>query len=220
MEMKRIVGEIKSEGGYSAWATTPTIDRSNEIVIPEGIMNQKEYLTKNPIMYYDHAWASGVFAGPSESSLPIGKVTGMHIEKGKGIKIDFEFSSLPFAQKIKTLVDEKILNSISIGFIPQKSETDPNVIQNELTQAGLMLMNAAPDRIVTKWEMLENSIVGIPCNRDAVILNSYKPEIKKIIDDIDHDIEMIKSTTGTAKVESCGDHHECRYNITKKSGGK
>jgi len=220
MDMKRIVGEIKSENNkYAAWATTLTIDRSNEVVVPEGITNQKEYLTKNPIMYYDHAWASG-FSGPSESSLPIGKVTGMEIVKGKGIKIDFEFSSLPFAQKIKTLVDEKILRSISIGFIPQKKEHDPTIIQSELTQAGLMLTNTAPDCVVTKWEMLENSVVGIPCNRDAVILNSYKPEIKKIIDDIEHDIEDIKSTTGTVKVESCGDHHEYRFNTSKKYGGK
>jgi hypothetical protein len=193
--VKHIVGEIKSgsaDGVYQAWATTLSIDRSNEVVIPEGVTNIKDYVSKNPIMYYDHAWAGGMFSGTTEESLPIGKVIAAEIVKGKGIKIDFSFSSLPFAQKIKTLVDEKILNSISIGFIPNKSETDPQVITQELTQAGMMLTNQAPDRVITKWEMLENSVVGIPCNRDAVILNG-SDKIKKIIAEIDEELSAKKS---------------------------
>lgn len=177
---KKII--IEGKEVYEAKFTAPTIDRDNELLLTSGI-DISHYL-KNPVIFYDHAWAT--WDSPHEETLPIGKAVNVKIGKKEG-SAQFVFSDLPFAQKVKVLVDEGILNMTSIGFIPKEYLQSEQEMKKILDADGIKL-DALPRIMFTKSEMLEFSIVGIPSNREAAILNSYSGHKAKEIKSILHSI--------------------------------
>lgn len=141
LELKQVDEEERTLRGI---ATTPTLDRVNDIVDPLGVV------FRGPInlhLYHKH-------------DMPVG-----HVEFGNPTK-----SGIPFSASIPNVAEDgavrdrtneawhsvkyKLLRAVSIGF---------NVLENgaELMKNGGLLF--------TKWEMLELSLVGVPANPDAVI---------------------------------------------------
>jgi len=147
----------------------------------------KQYLEDNPVIFYDHSWMFGA----GDMKLPVGKALTLAVDS-KGIHSTFRFSSLAekdgeFANKVKALVDDGILNSFSIGYMPKENVYNPEEI------ARIMAENAIPTEqlphlITTKWEILEYSIVGIPSNRESIMTN-LAPEqavkMKSFLDDFE-----------------------------------
>lgn len=128
-------------------------DRMCEVVNPQGC-DVRSYV-KNPILLSDHMY---------HSSYAIGIVEELRIE-GDGVHFtayigDPSLGLLTDKQKeIRSLVAQKILKTVSIGFIP-KEITVPEWDD----ETGKMI---SPARI-EKWEMLELSIVPVPANQDSV----------------------------------------------------
>lgn len=194
-KLRGIINKEKKDGVYTAWASTVSIDRDDEIVLPAGLMNREKYLSSNPVMFYDHAWTGGMFGGkPTETSLPIAKALDLFVDKSRGVMISFEFASHPFAQTVKSLVDEKILNTLSIGFMAHDAVNDIEQIASVLAENGIALINKSPRNVITKWEMLETSIVGIPSNRDAEIIRNSAPEKAATIKSILCELRKVEST--------------------------
>ena len=89
------------EGLYIAgWATTDTLDRSEEVVLPSSVNTQD--FDKNPILLYQH-----------DRDKPIGKVTKVE-RRSNGIWIEAYVSKSEPA--IITKIQEGILKAFSIGF--------------------------------------------------------------------------------------------------------
>lgn len=170
---------VEGKEVYEAIFTAPTVDRDRELLLTSGI--EINHYIKNPVIFYDHAWTT--WDSPSAGTLPIGKAIKVKIFKDKGIA-QFVFSDLEFAQNIKKLVDEGILKMTSIGFIPKEYIQGENEMKAYLEKDGIKL-DKLPRIMYTKSEMLEFSIVGIPSNREAAILNSFSgskaDEIKSIL---------------------------------------
>lgn len=128
-------------------------DRMNEIVNPAGC-DVRSYV-RNPILLSDHMY---------HSSYAIGIVEELRIE-GDGVHFtayigDPSLGQLTDKQKeIRSLVAQKILKTVSIGFIP-KEITVPEWDE----ETGKMISPAK----IEKWEMLELSIVPVPANQDSV----------------------------------------------------
>jgi hypothetical protein len=128
-------------------------DRMNEIVNPSGC-DVRSYV-RNPILLSDHMY---------HSSYAIGIVEELRIE-GDGVHFtayigDPSLGQLTDKQKeIRSLVAQKILKTVSIGFIP-KEITVPEWDE----ETGKMISPAK----IEKWEMLELSIVPVPANQDSV----------------------------------------------------
>jgi HK97 family phage prohead protease len=151
---------------YTAMASPAVVDRDDELILPSAFKNLREYISKNPVMYYDHAWAT--WGTPREETLPVGKAIKAKAISEKGLEISWIFHDLPFAQKIQYLVDAGVLNMISIGFIGKAYERDPDVILDLMGKEGIKA--DSPPRLLFTWvELLENSIVGVPANQDAAI---------------------------------------------------
>lgn len=143
---------------YQAWASTGAVDRHGEIVAPRSFANLSDYVAKNPVIFYDHAWAT--WDAPSPGSLPIGKAISARVVRreagdAEGLRLSWVFSELPFAQDVKYLVDVGVLNSMSIGFRPLKWDHDED-----------------GRRVYTQVELLEVSVVGIPANQEAEIIRA------------------------------------------------
>ena len=218
MNMKRMTMTIKREKGdneYSGYITTINRDRDGEIILPEGLMNKKEFLQNNPVVFYDHAW----LFGEGDSKLPVGKALDLFIDE-KGVKSTFRFSILAdkdgeFANKVKALVDDEILNTFSIGYLPHENVYDPEEIAKIMGARGIPV-EQLPRFITTKWELMEYSIVGIPSNREsgmerndakALKIKSFLSDIEKYIPKIVTGAnEPVKRLSVDEKLASCLKH--------------
>jgi HK97 family phage prohead protease len=185
MSKGKVKGKVKASSNaddiYNIWATTWAIDRDGERIDPNAIKNLQKYIKENPVIYYDHGWMLGTDA---DSRLPIGKaVRGIRV-KDKGIKISFKFHELEFAQKIKYLVDEGVLNSGSIGFIAKDFARDPD-----------------GTRVITDAELFELSVVGIPANAEAQIIRGLgnKQEVVLALKSVMDEFKKSEETNGVSE---------------------
>lgn len=143
--------EQKRDGIFTAIATTDQVDRQRERVIPEGIVNLKEYLRDNPVVLYAHNWMS----------LPIGRAVDARITKNT-LEIDIEFAQTDAGQEIRYLYENKFLNAFSIGFLPVEMDEKSDM------------------PTYTKWELLELSSVPIPANAGALAVRQAKKEGREL----------------------------------------
>jgi len=146
--------------------SSPSTDRDGDIIYPLGCVS--DYYTGTVIFNHDL------------SALPIGRCDVFKAEKD-GLKGKIKLSeTYAFARDVYGLVKEKILSGISIGFIPLETLTrGTRAFQDFVAKTGLEITDAT-ERIVSKWEWIETSIVPIGCNRDALIYamasKAFKPE--------------------------------------------
>jgi HK97 family phage prohead protease len=134
---------VKAKKGdvYTITASTADIDRDGEVILPSAYKNSlPAYLEKNPVIL----WMHDMF------SPPIARATGGRV--ADTFELDINFASTPFAQEIKTLVDEGMLNTVSIGGLVKDFEYNNDGV-----------------KVITDIELWEVSVVTIPSNRSAVI---------------------------------------------------
>jgi HK97 family phage prohead protease len=146
---------------YVGVATTSDVDRVGERVNLKGLINLDEYL-KNPILLFNHDIHS-----------PIGRITKVNILDDR-IEVEFTFANTPKAQEIKQLVDEGVLNALSIGFLS---------LQRLRDEAGNVVHN--------QWRWVETSVVTLPANPNAVIYR-YLDEDKEVDETMEIEIMEIK----------------------------
>lgn len=119
--------------------TTNATDREGDRVVPEG--GKFANFLKNPVVCFVHDY----------KQLPIGRVTKLEVEPGKGINATWDWlKNDVFADRVKNAYEQGCINASSIGFIPL--ESTPN-------GKGLD---------ITEWEMLELTLCPIPMNPEAV----------------------------------------------------
>jgi len=162
-QARQILANIitKSEEGedrqfYVGVATTSDVDRVGERVNLKGLTNLDEYL-KNPILLFNHDIHS-----------PIGRITKVNLLDDR-IEVEFTFANTPKAQEIKQLVDEGVLNALSIGFLS---------LQRLRDEAGNVVHN--------QWRWVETSVVTIPANPNAIIYR-YLEEDKEVDETMSHE---------------------------------
>lgn len=177
----------KTDKGLLAVASSSVVDRHGEVVSVSGwdLKNFK----KNPVLLWSH-----------DHTIPaIGVAKTIKVEgTGKTAKLMFnpEFHDItPEAKAIKTMFEQGILNSFSVGFKP--IDMDGNVY--------------------TKQELLEISAVNVPANPDArmmayksltdagfdksVIKNVVGDEPEELINDVDEDVDVLELKAELAEVK-------------------
>lgn len=159
------IGAIKSfdiEAGTGDFKiTTPTVDRTLDVVVPEGMDNKN--FRKNPVVFWGH----------DDSHPPVGRslhetpVKGSHVEA----KTQFDLKNDPngFNNQIAGMYADKTLNATSVRFIPTKFDKIMKTVEtdgqkNEIWTGGFEFQ---------EWELIEYSMVGLPMNPDALRM-AYK----------------------------------------------
>ena len=153
--------ELTGDGVLSVVASDETPDRYGDIIRVAG-WDLSSY-QKNPIVLFGHSARD-----------PVG--TAAVRVSGKKLVADITLAApgtTPMVDAVRALVAQKILKAVSVGFQPTK---EPNEIKD-------------PD--TNKWtggyewvgqELLENSIVSIPANPNALTLaRSFSPEIRRAL---------------------------------------
>jgi len=141
-----VIKQIETrEDLYVGVATSNIPDRLGDVVNVKGVLNLEEYLS-NPVLLWMH-----------DMREPIGKVVDAKILEDR-IEVSFKFASTPKAQEIKQLVDEGVVNALSIGFIPKKTRREGEHL------------------VYDQWLWVETSLVTIPANPQALIVRGIVPD--------------------------------------------
>lgn len=153
--------EVTGAGKLSVVASDESTDRYGDVIRVDG-WDLTAY-RKNPIVLFGHSARDPV--GTAEVRI-----------SGKQLIADITLAAAgttPMVDAVRALVDQKILKAVSVGFQPTK---EPNEIKDPETN---------------KWtggyewvgqELLENSIVSIPANPNALTLaRSFSPEIRRAL---------------------------------------
>lgn len=150
-------------------ANANVIDRMDERLEPAGC--DTGHFIKNNILLADHMYYS---------DFAIGLVTDM-VAKDSGVEFQAHIgdpSAAPLTERqrnIRSLVAQKILKTVSVGFIPHKIRAPEFDGNGHIVEPAVILL----------WEMLELSIVAIPCNPGATfeqraIANEHRKKIFQI----------------------------------------
>jgi len=145
--------------------STPTEDRAADVVEPSGF--QLGNYKNNPLVLYDHGFG-GITLPIGKSQTPDGKLTVKVKQNSVEGECFFAQSSWE-AMQIFQLVDEGVLNCASVHIDPLEA----SVRIGSDGRRGLH---------ITKCDLLEWSIVGIPCNPEATrkVLDRGKLADRKI----------------------------------------
>lgn len=135
---------------------TESINRMGYRILSAGIM--LKYFLANPVMFYNH---HRTWRGDKSEMLPIGRWENLRIEKGVLLADPVFDENDEFAKKIKSKFDNGFLNAASVGVSIIETSEDPKY-----------LLPGQKRATVTKCELKEISIVDVPGNAEAVVVNS------------------------------------------------
>jgi len=170
----------KGVGGrnlYSAVASTATMDRDREVLIPKGVIIDS--FMKNPVMLNIHQM----------KQVPVGRVVSIQVAE-EMITFDFEFYDDEPSAAIERMYQTGFMNAFSVGFLPKAYIPTWNLdegitsIAVELPDGtsrtvDLSQYDPKPWGIIPQWELLEISPVPVPSNPDALLQRSADELVRK-----------------------------------------
>jgi HK97 family phage prohead protease len=141
-----------NDGKISFIASDETLDRSGE-VIPIDSWDLENY-KKNPVLLVNHDYRVENI---------VGKAKNIRREKGKLIFDPVFHDITQLAREVKEMVEQEILNTVSVGFMPHGPQKDGERSTNEL---------------------FEISFVPVPANPSAERLNAIMDKSIEMIKDV------------------------------------
>jgi HK97 family phage prohead protease len=149
-EVKAVDGKLKIKG----FASTPDIDRYDDIIQPEAFSNAMKTYMKNPIVLLGH-----------DSNKPIGTVTEYNIDS-KGLEVTCEIVN--DTEDCMAKIQNKTLRGFSIGWI-----CNDCIFREEGTKYI---------REVSSLDLVEISVVATPANPSTLF--TLAKSLKKMFDDM------------------------------------
>ena len=144
----------------AGYANTTAKDRAGDIVTSQAWAKGVENFRRNPVLLYQH-----------KHDCPNGKVNKITVDK-KGIFVDAAVSNAAEKQHgIQTLIKDGALKSFSVGFKVKDGKYSPEDDTMHITDV----------------ELLEISVVSVPCNQDSLF------SIRKSFETDDDYAKFVKS---------------------------
>jgi uncharacterized protein len=160
--------EIKSLGDerktYQFIITSEAIDRHGDIVRMSGA--NLDAFKKNPVVLYQH----------NSNAAPIGRAVDIELRANQ-IVAEVEFhGKTEESRLVRDLVELGYMRTVSIGFVPRK------ITERNATDVEKAKLPAWRDTITEfeSWDLLEFSVVTIPANPEAIILNSINDTLQNV----------------------------------------
>lgn len=132
----------RDEKRILAIATDETIDRHGE-VLPIDSWDFKNF-KKNPVLMFNHDyWLP-----------PVGVVKNIKLD-GKRVTFEPQFHEITqLAREVKQMYDEGIMNSFSVGFIPNQPKKEGQKVMLELLEISAVSIPANPNARVSEKSLL------------------------------------------------------------------
>ena len=169
----------------AGYANTTAKDRSGDVVTAEAWAKGVENYRRNPVLLYQH-----------KHDCPIGRVDNIRVDK-KGIFVECAVSEA--AEKnhgVQTLIKDGALKSFSVGF---------RVKDGKYNREDDSMM-------ITDVELLEISVVSVPCNQDSLF------SIRKSFDS-DEEFDEFKKSLKETDTEELKKMRKIKAGITDMSDG-
>lgn len=133
-------------------ASTPNVDREFDRILPEAFAKSLPAFKQNPTLLFNH-----------NRDWPIGNVVELEV-RPEGLwckcRVDDE--------RVRNWVSRGNVRSFSVSFIPTARRFEPNKQAQETDPTGERRPPPPEIRVITEAELLEISIVTIPCNRESL----------------------------------------------------
>lgn len=155
MNKTQVNAQLKATGDartFTARITTDSIDRDGEVLLPSGL-DAKDYL-KNPVVFWNHNY-----------DVPIGRASELK-QHDDHWTATATLSSNEEGEKIHKLIQEGIVNGVSVGFLPTEHRNPSDKDKQKFGESVT--------RVYSKWRLLEFSVTPLPCNQDALITSVSK----------------------------------------------
>lgn len=152
--LKAHIEKSADDKSYRFLASTSSIDRQGDSIDQSG-WDLKNFM-RNPVILWAHRY----------DELPLGKVVTLEVTQD-GLVAEVVFAdneANPKATQVKSLIDQGVLNAVSVGFIPKERNGN----------------------IITRSELLEISIVPVPANQDALTMAFKSMDLSLIQKDFDN----------------------------------
>mgnify|MGYP006399886567 FL=1 len=142
--------------------STTSIDRDGEVLLPSGI-DLKDF-RKNPVVLLNH----------DQGGLPVGRALSVK-RQSDGIIAEVQFAERPtghpssvewIPDTIFNLFQQGILKAFSVGFIPLE--------MREPTDRDFKKFGDDVRNVISKWSLLEFSVVNVPSNQDSLVMQVAK----------------------------------------------
>jgi len=133
------------------YASTPDLDRQDELITWEALKKVEDHLVKNSTLFFDHNYGK-----------PIGRVVKSKVDE-VGLFIEAYISKTQ--PDIRTLIEEGILNRFSIGGRILEMEPAPDLGKEAARVLDL--------------ELFEVSLVGVPANAEAKVTDYIRKALKE-----------------------------------------
>lgn len=142
----------EQDGTIEFMITTPDVDAWGDIVVPQGMDNER--FRKNPVVQWNHDYYSA----------PIARSLSETVETDVGVRAVAQFAreEMQFADMVFRLYMGGFLNAVSIGFMPKKM-TKREEEKEDGTHRFLGFQ-------IDEWMLLEYSPVPIPANENALVM--------------------------------------------------
>lgn len=186
---KATITEKASDGSFTAVASTPKVDRHGESVDVKGwdLKNFK----KNPVLLWAH-----------DHSIPaIGVAKRVWISDGKLMFKGVWQEVTDMGKAAKQLVEDGIINSFSVGFLPAEMEGNTYTKQ-ELLEISLVNVPANPDAMMLAYKSLKASGVKEKVMEDIGIAVQVVDKLVSMEKDIKELQEKVKATTAAPATHS------------------
>lgn len=170
-----------SSGGtfIEGFANKATVDRGDEIIKPDAW--ELDNFKRNPIILFNHGM-------DTLGGTPVGKATEIRMtDGGLFLKVKMSGSQAPGIKMVRDLVEERILKAFSVGFNPKQTDT-VNIDGKDVKQ-------------ISKAELFEVSIVGVPMNQDSLFDLSAKSLSTKSFHQLKGDILKAKKADAAVAIE-------------------
>jgi len=187
---------VESERAIVKYVTKPTLDRSKEIVISQGI--DLTDFNKNPVILYVHNYGNSMFGGGSPV-LPLGKDLWIK-DDGNGLLAKQTYANHDLAEDVYRMHADGFPLASSIGFIPTKTiwrgsfndkewkkeiarlSDTYNIDKNNFSGAGY---------VYEKSLLLEHSDCPVGNNPDALALAIKSGKIAFKSEELNHVFESV-----------------------------
>ena len=142
-EVKSIAKDASGKMVIKGYANTPHQDRVSDVVLPTAFEDSLPEYMENPVALFQHNWDKVIGKCIKAEIITEGENQGLYVE--------IEISNAADVEEVKTKIAEGILKTFSIGYNEVEADFDQNTGVN----------------VVKKLELLEISVVTIPCNPKA-----------------------------------------------------
>ena len=174
-KVARIPFETKAESTPESmpilgYGSTPDLDSDNEIILWDAFKESLPAFLLKGLMFWGHDWWS----------IPIGRWDVAEAREPQGTYLEGRILPTGLGKDIMLLVQEKVLNALSVGF---------RVITDSFDYEGNV-------RTIVKGELLETSVVHIGANPRAWFEAAKSKSLKFFVPELPADAGSHKSTQG------------------------